>query len=93
MKIYAIYGDNGESYEDRWYGIMEKHIYSDPVIAEQECFKLNNPIFNPPSLSDWEKEKKDYGDDWTYEDYVEYKKDNFDRDCAWKFEVKPLELK
>ena len=67
MKIYAIFGDNGEMWEDHWYGIMEEHIYSSPGEAEQACFKLNHPIIIQPTKQEWEN----CGWECTWEEFLE----------------------
>jgi len=65
MKIYAIYVDNGQSYEDHYYGIMKDHIYLDPFKAREECDKLNLKI--PPEITTSQWIESDTG--LPFEDY------------------------
>jgi len=75
MKIYAIFEDNGEQWEDHYYGIMEGEIYSDKEKADKMCAMLNNPQFIPPTREEYEEVLKleqwpsyeDYKEEWQYE--------------------------
>lgn len=88
MKLYAIFGDNGESWEDAWYGIMEEHIYLHPKDAEEACFKLNHPIIVQPT----KQELEECGWECTWETFVEiWNKEKGNGD--WKFTVKELTAK
>lgn len=66
MKIYAIFYDNNEEWEDNYYGIDEEHIYLDPKKAKDVCFKLNNPIIIEPTHQEW----IDCGWECTWEEFV-----------------------
>ena len=69
MKIYAIYLDNGQYYEDYYYGIVKEHIYLDPFKAREECDKLNIKI--PPETT--EKEWTDLKLDYSFEKFKYYR--------------------
>ncbi len=91
MKIYAIYQNNGEIWDEAWYGIAEAHIYLDQSMANEACDKLNNRIFIPPTQEEWDKIKDGFHESWTFEDYIDSLQREFDNDHS-TFEVKELNL-
>ena len=90
MKIYAIFGDNNERWDDYWYEIMKEHIYSNPKDAEEMCFKLNNKVFVPEFIEsdeDW----KFKGYYTTYKEYLAYEEKSFNNK-KWTYTVKELNV-
>lgn len=86
MKIYAIFGYNGESWEDAWYGIEEEHIYSSPKDAEEACFKLNHPIIVQPTNQEW----IDCGYECTWEEFLD--SSIREQQTKWTYTVRELTL-
>ena len=80
MKIYAIFEDNNQPWDDHYYGLNQQHIYLDAKMAEEACFKLNNPVFISPDLKEWEESKDTYYGSFTYEDYIDICREIFERD-------------
>ena len=74
MKVYAIWFDNGELWEDHMNGIEQPNIYANKEVAEKACYELNNPKFIPPSEDDY-TQIEGY---LSYKDYVE--------NLRWDFE-------
>ena len=89
MKIYAIFEDNGENWEDHYYGIMEEEIYLDREKADKMCAMLNNPQFIPPTREEWEIGGRKFGN---YGDYKSWLQCDFDSN-TYTYEVKELTIK
>ena len=91
MKVFGIYYDNGESYDDHWFGLKKEYVYSSEKEAKEQCEKLNNPIFVAPSEEEYKSMAKSaiYG---SYEQYVEDELYWFNEQNKGTYTVIPLEV-
>lgn len=75
MEVYAIHYDNGETYEDHDYYMMDEHVYRDRRIADKICRYLNTHPFTlgKDYVSKYDYENSGYRKTWklSYGDYVE----------------------
>lgn len=92
MTIYAIFEDNGQSWEDHYYGIMEEEIYLDKEEANKMCIMLNNPQFIPPTNEEY-IQSYEFDQGITYEEYIRQLKEEFDNPYYQRsYKVKELQV-
>ena len=90
--VYAIYFDNGESYEDNERGIDENHIYSNEEDAKTALKEFDK--FKPDlTEEEFYLDKDEVSFYTTYEKYLQGEKENFEYDQKYSYWIKPLTVK
>ena len=68
MTIFAIFEDNGQSYEDHYSGIMKDNVYLNRQKAEDKLEELNkSKIFTNPTIEQYNNSGNN-----EYQSYEEY---------------------
>lgn len=77
MKVYILFENNGQSYEDNSYSVVG--VYEHKEYAEYMAYLFNNSRNSPLLMSEDEFIKSDENDgSLTYQEYIEYEKQSWD---------------